>query len=236
VASNKELSVAWGAPIFTPFCGGAPFFYPIIQTGIQMSDESKNGSSISTDLYDNGIFLLGDIDEKNCFDAIEFILESNLTLNPTYDHLTLIINSRGGSMFDGFALIDAMCGSRLPVWTTGVGVIASMGLLIFMNGSKGNRILTPNTMILSHQWWSINWGKEHELVAARKKNNLMSDMVMRHYKKCTGMREKDIKNILLPASDIWLTSEEALKYGLCDEIRYLTKENNGKKRKEKRSL
>lgn len=186
-----------------------------------MSNVEK-GSKEPNDLRSNGVFLLSeDIDEVSCGEAIEFILESNLNMNPSYDHLTMIINSHGGSVVDGFALLDVMAGSIMPIWTCGIGIVASMGLIIFMAGKKGHRILTPNTMILSHQWWSVNFGKEHELVAARKKNELISQMIIKHYKKHTKLKEKEIKKFLLPESDVWLTAEEALKYGICDEIKYL---------------
>jgi ATP-dependent Clp protease protease subunit len=176
----------------------------------------------SGDLRDNGIYLFAeDVGEESFADAIEFILESNLQDDPKFDHLTLIVNSRGGSCFDGFALLDVMAGSRLPVYTVGIGIIASMGLLLFMGGRKGHRILTPNTMILSHQWSAFEWGKEHELIAGLKKNELLSGMIMKHYKKCTGLNQKQIKEILLPPSDVWLSAEDALKYGICDEIKLI---------------
>ncbi len=187
-----------------------------------MAADDKIESSGRSDLRSNGIFLFTyDVDEDSCAEAIEFILEANLEEKPTYDHLTLIINSRGGSVVDGFALLDIMAGSRIPVWTCGIGILASMGLLLFMAGTRGHRILTPNTMIMSHQWWAMNWGKEHELIAARKKNDLIADMVMRHYKRYTKLKEKEIRQILLPPSDVWLSAEEAKEHGLCDEVKYL---------------
>lgn len=187
------------------------------------NEKMTNNSSISNDLRSNGIFLFAyDVDEESTADAIEFILECNLSPKPDFDHLTLIINSHGGSVVDGFALLDIMAGSKLPIRTVGIGILASMGLVIFMGGTKGHRILTPNTMILSHQWSSLSFGKEHELLASRKKNELVSEKILRHYKKCSNLKkEKDIRDILLPPHDVWLTAEDALKYGLCDEVKYI---------------
>ena len=42
--------------------------------------------------------------------------------------------------------------------------------------------------------------------------------MLEHYKKCTGLSEKKIRDILLPAEDVWLTAEEAVKYGIADKI------------------
>ena len=174
----------------------------------------------SPDLQDNGIYLFATgVDEESCGDAIKFILESNLDTHAKHKHLTLIINSPGGHVVDGFALIDVMAGSRLPVHTVGIGMIASMGLLMFIAGKKGERVLTPNTLIMSHQWSSWFHGKEHELLAIQKEQKLLSEIIMRHYKRHTGLKEKDIRKYLLPAHDVWLTAKEAKALGICDKIK-----------------
>ena len=75
---------------------------------------------------------------------IQWIIEKNLLpakLRPK--ELTLIINSPGGSVHAAFALIDTMKGSSIPVKTVGLGLIASCGVLTFMSGAKGKRIITP---------------------------------------------------------------------------------------------
>jgi ATP-dependent Clp protease protease subunit len=185
-----------------------------------MTEDKINHQSAS-DLRNNGICLFPfDVDEDTCAEAIQFILEANLNTSPMYDHLTLIINSHGGSLFAGFGLLDVMAGSRLPVNTVGIGIIASMGLLIFMNGK--HRVLTPNSLVMSHQWWGVSWGKEHELLASQKKNDLVSKMVINHYRKHSNLKtEKEVRKYLLPESDVWLTAEDCLKYGICDEIKLL---------------
>ena len=115
-------------------------------------------------------------------------------------------------------LIDAMKGSAIPIKTVGLGMIASCGILTFMAGEKGKRFLTPNTSILSHQYSWGSGGKEHELFARVKEFELSSKRMVEHYKKCTGMPEKKIREILLPAEDVWLTAEEAVKHGIADKI------------------
>lgn len=169
-------------------------------------------------LEDHGIYLFSeDVTEESCAEVIKFILEENL--NKIHKKLTLIINSSGGNVDSGFALIDCMVGSKIPVITVGLGIIASMGLLIFITGKKGQRALTPNTLIMSHQWtgWAI--GKQHELLAAQKQHKIIREMFLFHYKKHTGLSEKKIKKYLLPPTDVWLTAKEAKKLGICDLIR-----------------
>jgi len=82
-----------------------------------------------------------------------------------------------------------------------------------------NRILTPNTSILSHQWSWGAFGKEHELFAQMKEYELVSERMMAHYKKCTGQDEAKIRKFLLPPEDIWLSAKEARKLGVCDSVK-----------------
>ena len=152
--------------------------------------------------------------------ATEWILEANFT-EERPEMLNLIITSPGGDLNAAFALIDVMRGSAIPVRTIGLGQIASAGLMIFIAGEKGQRILTPNTSILSHQysWGAI--GKEHELFAQIKEFDLTTRKVIEHYKKCTGLVDKKIREVLLPPQDVWLSPIEAKKLGLCDDVKEL---------------
>ena len=94
-----------------------------------------------------------------------------------------------------------MKGSKIPIHTVGLGCIASCGLLLFITGEKGHRVLTPNTSILSHQFSWGNWGKEHELFAQVKEFELSTKRMLDHYKKCTGLNEEEIREHLLPPED-----------------------------------
>ena len=172
-------------------------------------------------LEDNNICLMfEDFERKTVRPVIEFILRKNLLpehLRPNY--LTLVINSPGGELDAAFALIDVMKGSAIPVHTTGIGQISSCGLLTFIAGHKGSRVITPMTSILSHQysWGSV--GKEHELLSRVKEFELTSKRVMSLYKHCTGLSETKIREVLLPAQDVWLSAEEAIEHGLADIIK-----------------
>lgn len=182
--------------------------------------KKDNGES-SVDLEDHNIHLfMDDFESKSVKPVIEFIMQKNLLENSKRPkHLTLMINSPGGDLHAAFALIDIMRGSKIPVRTVGIGQIASCGLLTFMSGAKGHRILTPNTSILSHQYSWGSFGKEHELFARVREFEMTSDRLLEHYKKCTGLDEKTIKKVLLPAEDVWLTAEKAVTLGIADEVR-----------------
>lgn len=185
---------------------------------------TKNGSdkddSHDRNLNDEGIYLfMGSVDDDSCSSAIEFILEQNLKQKPLSE-LKLFITSYGGYTSSCFALIDIMKGSKIPVHTIGLGTIASCGLLIFMSGEKGHRVLTPNTKLLSHQFSGGDWGKEHELLAGVKGTAMESIRMIEHYKKCTNLKsEKDIRKYLLPPEDVWLTPAEGKKFGIADAVK-----------------
>ena len=171
-------------------------------------------------MWEAGIMYFSDgFDSNTTKPVIQTIIEKNLMPNSQRpNELTLVINSPGGQVHSAFALIDTMKGSAIPVKTVGLGMIASCGLLTFMSGTKGRRVITPNTSILSHQYSWGSGGKEHELFARVREFELSTDRMIQHYKKCTGLSEKKVRDILLPPEDRWLSAKEAVKYGIADKI------------------
>jgi|TARA_S200000501_G_scaffold208232_1_gene195638 ATP-dependent Clp protease protease subunit len=183
------------------------------------SDDSKKEVN---NIDDAGYHLMfDDVTMSSAQSAIEWIMETNLTTDKKHDELNLVICSPGGELPACFALIDVMRGSSIPIRTTGLGMIASCGLLLFISGTKGRRILTPNTSILSHQFSWGTYGKEHELFAAQKEYDLTTARMLEHYKKCTGLTDDKIRKYLLPPQDVWLDAKEAKKLGICDEVKEL---------------
>jgi ATP-dependent Clp protease protease subunit len=176
----------------------------------------------SPTLSDKGIYYFsGEFNQSSVRDCITWILDNNFQSNSPHENLTLMITSTGGDLFAAFALIDVMRGSRIPIHTVGLGIVASAGLMTFIAGEPGTRMITPNTSILSHQWSSGTYGKEHELVATQKQFDLTTKRMISHYRKCTKLTEKVIREKLLPPQDIWLTSQEAMKYNLTDMVKEL---------------
>ena len=161
---------------------------------------------------------MSDVTQETMKPLIDWIISENYNKDKKKKELTLGICSPGGDLNACFALVDIMKGSKIPIRTIGMGMIASCGLLMFISGEKGRRVLTPNTSILSHQYSWGSYGKEHELFAQVKEYDLTTERIVNHYKKCTGLSEKDIRKYLLPPHDVWLSAKEAKKLGLCDSI------------------
>jgi len=162
---------------------------------------------------------MNEVTQETMKPLIDWIISENFNRDKKKKELTLGICSPGGDLNACFALIDVMKGSKIPIRTIGMGMIASCGLLMFISGTKGRRVLTPNTSILSHQYSWGSFGKEHELFAVVKEFDLTTQRMVAHYKKCTGLSEKDIRKYLLPPQDVWLSAKEAKKLGLCDSIK-----------------
>ncbi len=171
-------------------------------------------------LREHGILhLIGEISHETCTPIIKQIIEFNL-LPPDRapETIYMYVNSEGGDVNVAFHLIDIMKQSRIPILTSSMGLVCSAALMIVMAGHKGARYATQNTIFMSHQFSSGYYGKEHELFSMVKSYELYSLKILEHYKKCTGKNEKFIRKELLPETDIWFSSEDAVKYGIIDQI------------------
>jgi ATP-dependent protease ClpP protease subunit len=134
---------------------------------------SKNTESEDQSLYDmNSLesmgchLFFGEVDTDTAFAACDFILKSNLLRVP--GPLTMFINSVGGDTSEGFAVIDLMETSRIPIATVGTGSVISMGVLLLSGGSPGLRTLTKNAEVMAHQFAGYFSGKQHELIATQQ--------------------------------------------------------------------
>lgn len=175
-----------------------------------------------TDMLSNVFCLFGEIDDKQALEITEWILYNNyLPLEEKPEALTLVVNSGGGSLPAAFCIIDFMMSSEIPVHTIGSGMIASAGLFIVMSGSQGNRTLSENTSIMSHEFSCSGNGdgeKYHEILAIQKEFKNTQNRLLKHIEFCTGLSKKKINKQLMNKSDIWLTAQEAVKLGLADSI------------------
>jgi len=180
-----------------------------------MTKEEKRERNSLDDL--GVIFLSGNIDAGAAESVCKSIIEMNLS--GEHQHIQMIINSAGGECAAGFAIIDMMNWSRLPVYTTGLGMVASMGLLVFTSGQKGRRVITPRPSILSHRFWSLNIGNHSQLLARRKEEDLVHQRILDHYLEHTGVKSvEELETTLLREVDTWLSAEEAVQHGIADSI------------------
>lgn len=170
-------------------------------------------------LHDNGMCLfMGPVTDDTVRPVIEWILHESLVRKKKHRELLLMICSEGGDISAAFALIDVMRSSSIPIKTVGLGQIASAGLMIFIAGATKRRVLTPNTSILSHQFTWGSSGKIHELFATVKEFELTHQRMIDLYRQCTGLNDDEIRRVLLPPQDVYLSAQEALEHGICDHV------------------
>lgn len=182
------------------------------------SDMMIANERINTGLLNNHVFFLtGAIDDYSVEEVIKWIIYEN-TITEQHKVLSLYINSDGGHLTSSLALIDIMRQSKYPIRTIGIGSIASAAFLIFSCGTKGYRIISKNTSIMCHQYSCGMMGKQHDMEAHVKEMQLSNDRILNILKDVSNLDLKNVKLKLLPPTDVWLTPEELLNYGIADII------------------
>ena len=186
---------------------------------VPMVIEQTNRGERSFDIYsrllkDRIVFLGGEIndDVANLVVAQMLFLEMD---NPDAD-ISLYINSPGGSVTAGLAIYDTMNYIKSPVRTVCIGMAASMGAFLLMAGEKGKRLALPNSEVMIHQPLGGASGQASDvqiraewlLKTKQKMNKLISEMTGQPLSRI----EKDADR------DFFMDANEALKYGIIDEI------------------
>ena len=160
------------------------------------------------------IFLTGPIEDHtaNLVVAQLLFLASE---DPKKD-IQLYINSPGGSVTAGLAILDTMNYIKPDVATLCVGIAASMGSVILASGKKGKRFALPNAEVMIHQPWGGAQGQAADIEITARHILATRDRLNKILAKTTGQSlekiEKDVDR------DFFMTAEESVKYGLIDDI------------------
>jgi ATP-dependent Clp protease protease subunit len=161
--------------------------------------------------------LFTEIDADAAMDVVQWIITMNMVENPP-KVLTLLINSEGGDLTAGMAIVEAITASKIPVKTVGIGQVQSAGLLIFMSGAKGMRTITPSCMAMTHHFNTGSEGSYSELKNLQKEYDRLDKLIIQHYVTHTGLDEKMIRKFLVTDHDIYLSPEQVVQYNLADQI------------------
>ena len=130
--------------------------------------------------------------------------------------IKLYINSPGGSVYDGLAIIDTMNYIEPDVETIGIGLQASMGAMLLSCGAKGKRFVPPNARIMIHQPSSGTEGKITDQEIALKEGIYLKKRLAEIFAKNTGKKLEQVEKDM--DRDNWMSAEEAVKYGIIDKI------------------
>ena len=194
----------------------------LIPNVVERTSNGERGYDLySRLLKDRIIFLTDEITDQvaNIVVAQLLFLEMD---NPDAD-ISLYIDSPGGSITAGMAIYDTMNYIKCDVRTVCVGMAASMGAFLLMAGEKGKRLALPNSEVMIHQPLGGASGQATDveirakwlLRTKEKMTRLMSEMTGQDQEKLRADCERDY----------FMTAEEALNYGIIDQIYYPRKKN-----------
>jgi ATP-dependent Clp protease protease subunit len=187
----------------------------LIPTVIEKSQFGERAYDIYSRLLKERIIFVGgriDDDMANIVIAQLLFLESE---DPKKD-ITLYVNSHGGSVTAGMAIIDTMNHIKPTCSTVCVGIAASMGAMILSQGAKGKRYALPNSEVMIHQPLGGVEGQAAD-IAITAKNILQTRD--RLYKMLAEACGKTLAQIEKDGDrDFWMLADEAKKYGIVDHV------------------
>lgn len=182
---------------------------------VEKSQFGERGYDIySRLLKDRIVFLGGGIDDDmaNLIIAQLLFLESE---DPKKD-ISLYVNSPGGSVTAGLAILDTMNHIKPDVSTVCVGMAASAAAVILAVGAKGKRYALPNAEVMIHQPWGGAQGQATDIEITAKHILATRDRLNKILAKATGQElskiEKDVDR------DYFMMADDAKKYGLVDQV------------------
>lgn len=186
----------------------------LIPTVIEPTHQGERAFDIYSRLLRDRIIFVPEInqDTANLIVAQLLFLQAEDSKKPIY----MYINSPGGSITAGFAIVDTMNYIKPDVHTICIGAAASMGSVILSQGTKGKRFALPNSEIMIHQASTGVEGQASNIVITAehiiKLQNKLYKMLAQNANRTLKQIEKDADR------DYWMNAEEAKDYGLIDEI------------------
>ncbi|MEQ1664948.1 MAG: ATP-dependent Clp endopeptidase proteolytic subunit ClpP [Bdellovibrionales bacterium] len=187
----------------------------LIPTVIEKTSGGERAYDIYSRLLKDRIIFLGGIIDENVANIVIAQLLFLANEDPKKD-IQLYINSPGGHIKDGLAIIDTMNFIKPSVSTICVGMAASMGAMILSCGAKGKRYSLPNSEVMIHQPLGGVEGQASDIEITAKNILRSREVLNKMLSKNTGQPlskvEKDVDR------NYWLNADEAKKYGIVDAV------------------
>jgi ATP-dependent Clp protease protease subunit len=165
-------------------------------------------------LKDRIIFVDGEINDytADLIVAQILFLESQ---NADKD-ISMYINSPGGSVTAGLAIYDTMQYVKSDIQTICMGQAASMGAILLAGGTKGKRYILPSSRVMIHQPWGGVQGQTTDISIQTKEFLRLKKLSIKFLAEHTGKSEEQIATDI--ERDFYMSAEEALEYGIVDQI------------------
>lgn len=166
--------------------------------------------------------LFGDVDEEKSLDLIVGMLSlTEFTgKEPPYDPIKFYISTYGGSADEMFALYDMMSllKAKCEIETIGLGKVMSAGTLILASGTKGKRKIGRHCRVMIHAVAAGSAGELHDIENEIKSIKHIQELYINALSRETNMTKRTIQKLLDRRVNVYLTAEEAVEYGIADEI------------------
>lgn len=191
------------------------YFMALIPMVIEESPRGERSFDIYSRLLRDRIIVVGGEIEPamaNSIVAQLLLLESD---NPNAD-ISMYINSPGGDVSAGWAIMDTMQYIKAPVSTIGMGLVASMGSVLLAAGEKGKRFALPNTSIMIHQPLGGFQGQATDIEIRAKKIQLTKQTLIKQMAGFSGRSEQELFDAM--ERDNWMNPIEAKDFGLIDGV------------------
>lgn len=186
----------------------------LVPTVVEKSFDGERAYDIYSRLLKDRIVFLGD--EVNS-DTANLVVAQLLFLDSQeHGDISFYINSPGGSVYDGLAILDTMNLIKSDVATYGVGLQASMGAVLLANGAKGKRYMLPHAKTMIHQPSSGTRGKVTDMEIDLRESLAVKDELVRLMAAATGQKPDKIRADM--ERDYWMTPTEAQAYGIIDHV------------------
>ncbi len=187
----------------------------LVPTIIEETNRGERAYDIYSRLLSERIVFLGE--EVNAHTANIVIAQLlYLAHEDNKKPIKLYINSPGGSVYDGLAIIDTMDYIEPDVETIGIGLQASMGAMLLSSGTKGKRFALPNSRIMIHQPSSGTEGKITDQEIMLREGVFLKKRLAEIFAKNTGKKLEQVEKDM--DRDYWMSVEEAKAYGIIDKI------------------
>ncbi|MBB1562927.1 ATP-dependent Clp protease proteolytic subunit [Candidatus Saccharibacteria bacterium] len=187
----------------------------LVPNVIVRTRDGERGYDIYSRLLEDRIIFLGEEVTEGSANTIVAQLLHLANEDPDKD-IQLYINSPGGSVYDGLAIYDTMQYIKPDVQTIGIGLQASMGAFLLSSGAKGKRFVLPNARVMIHQPSSGTQGMVTDQEISLRESVRMKELLAKVIAKNTGQKLDKVKADM--ERDHWMSADEAVKYGLADEM------------------
>jgi len=187
----------------------------LIPMVVEQTSYGERSYDIYSRLLRDRIIFVGSVIDDQIANAVVAQLLFLTAEDPKKD-IHLYINSPGGSITAGMAVIDTMNFIEPDVSTICTGMAASMGAMLLLSGAPGKRFALPNAEVMLHQPIGGSQGQASDIKIAAERIMKTREMVNRIISERTG---KSVEQIERDSDrDFFLSAEEALAYGLIDKI------------------